>query len=80
MKFRVKEICKARGLLLEDLASMLGIARVNLTKAINGNPTMDTLERIALALDVPVTDLFEQPATDVITCPYCGGKIKVSKE
>jgi hypothetical protein len=41
---------------------------------------METLEKIASVLGVPVTELFEQPATDIINCPYCGGKIKVSKE
>ena len=77
MKFRVKEICKAKGLLLEELATTLGIARVNLTKTINGNPTIETLERIASALGVPVTDLFEPPSTDVITCPKCGTKFRM---
>jgi len=59
MNFRVKEICKAKGLLMEDLANRLGIARVNLTKAINGNPTLETLKRIAEALNVSIIDLFE---------------------
>ena len=59
MKLRVKEICKAKGLLMEDLANKLGIARVNLTKTINGNPTIETLERIADALSVSIIDLFE---------------------
>ena len=79
MKFRVKEICKTKGLLLEDLATKLGIARVNLTKTINGNPTIETLERIASALGVPVTDLFEPPSTDVITCPKCGTRFKIDE-
>jgi transcriptional regulator with XRE-family HTH domain len=57
-----------------------GIARVNLTKTINGNPTKDTLEKIAAALGVHVTELFEHPQIDVVTCPHCGGKIKINKE
>ena len=58
MELRVKEICKEKGILMEELANKLGIARVNLTKTINGNPTIGTLERIAEALDVDFMDLF----------------------
>lgn len=58
MELRVKEICKDKGVLMEELANKLGIARVNLTKTINGNPTIGTLERIATALNVPITELF----------------------
>jgi len=59
MKLRVKEICKTKGLLMEELADRLGIARVNLTKTINGNPTIETLKKIADALGVSVIELFE---------------------
>jgi hypothetical protein len=38
------------------------------------------VKEIAAALGVPVTELFEQPKSDVINCPHCGGVIKVSKE
>ena len=78
MKLRVKEICKSKRLLMEELATRLGIARVNLTKTIKGNPTIETLERIAAALNVPVIDLFERPATGQIVCPKCGTNIKLT--
>jgi transcriptional regulator with XRE-family HTH domain len=42
-------------------------------------PSLDTLEKIASVLDVPVPDLFDRPAIDVINCPHCGGVIKVGK-
>lgn len=58
MELRVKEICKDKGILMEELANKLGIARVNLTKTINGNPTIGTLERIAEALEVDFMELF----------------------
>ena len=64
---------------MEDLATKLGVTRITLTRNINGNPTMETLEKIAAALGVPVTDLFEQPATDVMTCPKCGQKFKMEE-
>jgi len=79
MKLRVIEICKQKGLTQKELAMKVGLTPVGLSKAINGNPTKDTLERIASALCVPVTDLFEPPSTDVITCPQCGAKFQLIK-
>ena len=77
---RIKEVIKEKGLTVTNIADKMGIKQPSLSRAINENPTVDMLNRIAVALDVPVTELFEQPATDVINCPYCGGKMKVSKE
>jgi len=79
MELRVKEIIKQKGFTMQEFADKLGIARVSLTKTINGNPTIDTLEKIAIALGVHVSELFEQPETDTISCPHCGGGIKISK-
>ena len=58
MDLRVKEICKERGLLMEDLAQILGVTRITLTRNINGNPTMETLQKIATALNVEIWELF----------------------
>lgn len=80
MDYRIKEILKERGLTMEQLAGMLDITRITLTRNINGNPTVDTLKKIADALQVPFTDLFEQPKQNIITCPHCNGKIRVEKE
>ena len=65
----------------KDLAEKLKITDISFNKSLRGDyPQLQTLERIATALNVPVTDLFEQPSTDMVNCPYCGNKIKVSKE
>ena len=77
---RIKEVIREKGLTVKEVAEKLGMSSPSLSDAINGNPTADKLERIASALNVPITELFDQPATDIINCPYCGGKIKVSKE
>lgn len=58
MRFRILELCKEAGINQTELADKIGLSRVGLSKAINGNPTVDTLERIAKALNVPITDLF----------------------
>ena len=83
MDFResVKRICKQQGILQKDLSKKLGITYISLNQTLRGKyPQLQTLERIAAALDVPITELFDQPANDVIHCPHCGGKIKVGKE
>ena len=80
MKLRILEICKQNGYTQKELAEKVGLSPVGLSKAINGNPTKDTLERIASALNVPVTELFDQPAADIINCPKCGAKLKLTEE
>ena len=59
-KLRVKQIVKQKGLTLAKVAEMLEIHPVNLTSALNGNPTLATLERIAKVLEVDVVDLIER--------------------
>lgn len=59
MNIRVKEICKEQGITIGELADKIQMVRESLSRAINGNPTLETLEKIANALGVPVTELFE---------------------
>lgn len=65
MRFRILELCKEAGINQTELAEKIGLSRVGLSKAINGNPTVDTLERIANALNVPITDLFTSNAQEL---------------
>lgn len=51
---------------MEDLAQILGVTRITLTRNINGNPTMETLQKIATALDVQVWELFTASTTGEI--------------
>lgn len=60
MNIRVKEICKEQGITIGELADRMQMVRESLSRAINGNPTLETLEKIANALGVPVTELFEK--------------------
>ena len=66
MDLRVKELCKERGMLMENLAQILGVTRITLTRNINGNPTMETLQKIATALNVQVWELFTATTTGEI--------------
>ena len=70
MDLRIKEVIKEKGMTITELADKMGINRVNLSNMVNGNPTVETLNKIAGALEVPVTELFEQPksGTASLTC------------
>lgn len=77
MQLRVKEILKERGLSQKDLAGKMGVAEISLSRSINGNPSMDTLIKIAEALDVEMGELFSAKSKDEIICPKCGSKFKM---
>lgn len=80
---RVKEILKAKGVTQQGLADMLGVTKISVAKTLTGNPTQQTLEKIATALDVPMWQLFASPGevakeiTGGDRCPYCGGALRI---
>lgn len=57
----------------------MGITPVGLSQHINGNPSVEVLERIAAAIGCNVGDFFAPQPTSTITCPHCGKLIKVEK-
>ena len=73
MKYRVKELVKKSGMTLESFAESLGYSRQNLTKTLSNNPTIGTLERIANALNVEVSELFA-PKDDFIAFVRANGE------
>jgi transcriptional regulator with XRE-family HTH domain len=80
---RIKELCKEKRITQKELAERLGITDISLNKTLRGDyPRLQSLEMIAKVLDVNIKELFgisEQQKSDTINCPYCGGKIKVTK-
>lgn len=54
---RVKELCAERGFTLKGLAEKMDIKPESLSRALNGNPQLSTLENIAKALGVGVAEL-----------------------
>jgi len=77
MALRIKEVIKEKGLTIQALADQMGINRVNLSNSINGNPTVETLSKIASALNVPITELFERPGSSELICPNCGVSLEL---
>lgn len=83
---RIKEILKTKGVTQQGLADMLGVTKISVAKTLTGNPTQQTLEKIATALDVPMWQLFASPGevakeiTGGDRCPHCGQPIKIRIE
>lgn len=57
-ELRIKEIIKQRGMTIGELADKLGVSRQALSRQIQGKLLVETAERIAQALDVPIWQLF----------------------
>lgn len=82
---RIKEICKQKGMTLAQLAEKMGIQANSLSVAlVRGTMNINTLERMADALNVEIPELFEAYTTSEqsgsavdAACPHCGKPIKV---
>lgn len=84
MRTRIKELCKEKGFTISAIAEQIGTTQTSLSRALgdNGNPTLETLEKIATALGVNITELFDTPksCTGSISCPHCGKPITIKAE
>ncbi|MFV9550409.1 helix-turn-helix domain-containing protein [Algibacter sp. PT7-4] len=67
---RIKKILKEQGKTQIDLANELSVSPIGLNKMINGNPTLETLQKIANVLNVEVVDLFNHKNNDNVETIY----------
>ena len=80
----IKRVIKEKGLTLEQTATKMGISRITLMQSLGGNPTVNTLQRVADAIGCRVVDFFADeldesaPQTPGFTCPHCGKPIEIS--
>ena len=81
IQLRIKELCKEKGITLNQLAEKIGISQPSISGIATGKqkPAFDTLEKMADALEVTPAELFAPQPTNKITCPHCGKLIKVEK-
>lgn len=58
----------------KELAGKMGVSEASLSQSIKegANPNLKTLVKIAEALDIPMAELFDEPAMGSIRCPHCG--------
>ncbi len=82
MNLIIKQVLGAKGVKVSSLAESVGITRANMSNIVNGKsmPSIETLEKIASALKIDITALFEQPQKRGLTinCPHCGKEISIS--
>ena len=78
MKLRIKEICKDKGVSISDLAAKINIHQESLSRVIAKNSTSTAnLEKIAIALAIPISELFDKPNGSIFQCPKCGEELHV---
>lgn len=58
-KLRIREVMLEKGISVNEMSEKLGITRQSFYSIVNGNPTMDTLIRIAKILGVTEKELFK---------------------
>ena len=84
--FKIKEICSQKGVTQKALSEIIGISTTSLSRIITSDqtPTLGTLQKIATALNVDITELFK--ASDKIggsshlVCPHCGTRLHITLE
>lgn len=83
VQYRIKELLKERNMTQKELAQKIGVSTVSLNRYMTGkgNPSVSSLEKIAEALDVEISELFVHRKTgetdSTITCPHCGNKFHI---
>lgn len=82
---RIKQAIKESGSSVGELAQKMGVSRQAISRQINGaNITVETVQKIADALGLPVGQLFDQTPQqtnadhNVVTCPHCGAKLEIN--
>lgn len=81
IQLRIKELCKEKGITLNQLAEKIGISQPSISGIATGKqkPAFDTLEKMADALEVTSAELFAPQPTNTITCPKCGTVLEVKE-
>ena len=61
MSLNIKSAIAVRGKTMAWVAKRMGVKLPTLSEMVSGNPTVDTLERIAATLHCDVAELFDRP-------------------
>lgn len=79
MGLNIKKTIKNYGLEVREVAKRMEISPTGLSQHINGNPSVEVLQRIADAIGCDISELFEQSKSDTasLICPHCGKGIEI---
>ena len=56
---KAKDVIKEKGMTIEEVANKMGITKGTLSAALNANPTVSYLTRVADAIDCDIKDFFK---------------------
>lgn len=80
-QYRIKELLKERNMTQKELAQKIGISTVSLNRYMTGNASVSSLEKVAEALNVEISELFVHRKTvetvPAFKCPHCGNKLYI---
>ena len=81
----LKNNITSHGITLVQLAKRMGISQQAVSQTIHGNPSLSRLQKIADAIDIPLSELLIDDTTPPkaepqMCCPHCGKPIKISIE
>ena len=84
MGLNIKKAIKSHGLEVREVAKRMGITPTGLSQHINGNPSVEVLERISKAIGCDISELFEREGdvgalSNILVCPNCGCKLELKK-
>ena len=82
LSLSVRMLCRKQGITMRQLADKMQIAPESLSRAINGNPTLSTIQSIAQNLNVDVSSLFQTQLaqTDLTAIVVWRGKTLVTDD
>ena len=82
MVFRLREILKDKNMTIGQLSEISGISQSNLSNYMSGkiSPTLDTLNKLASALDIELVDLFRKKEDIVLMVRYNDELIEINKK
>lgn len=83
----IKKVIKDKGWTLEQIASKMknkqgieGVSQSSVSQLLNGNPSIDKLQEIARIIGVSLPELVADEDEQILKCPKCGAKIKITIE
>lgn len=58
MDLRIKDVCREKGITQKELAGLLGVSEMTLSRASKGNTSLELIDRIAQVLNIGPAELF----------------------
>lgn len=92
LRENIKYILERRGMTQVQLAAKMGVSKQQMQYYINGNTTIKSLQKIAIALDTTMETLVSEvplntrneaiptrhiPTASRLVCPICGGEFDI---